>query len=425
TNSIPDKHLVWRIVQDHVAPNLLFIGTEFGLFFSVNGGSSWTELNGNVPTISFRDLAIQKRENDLVAASFGRGFFVLDDYSALREVTTSDLNEDGKLFPVRDAWWYIERPKLSFDKGKGSQGDSHYVAPNPDFGALLTYYLKEVPKLKKEQRQETEKKNSGNINFPGWDALEQEKFEDKPQVMITIKNQNGEVIRNIMTEAKAGLQRINWDLRYPNISPLDLNSSNSEDNRQRGFLAAPGTYSATLHLAHNGNITQLDEPVSFNVKPLYEGSLPGSSIEDAEAFWRSYEIASKASSAVDRTFKKLEKKAKVLQTAITASRVNPQVAITRLDDITKRLNTFKSSYYGNQARAEVGEKNQSTVADKLFTLYLSLDRSTYGPTETNKRQIQIINTMLDKHMQELNGISNEVDQLENELNRSGAPYIDD
>ena len=80
---IPDRTLVWRVVQDHVKPNLLFAATEFGIYFTGNGGEKWIKLKGGAPTISFRDLAIQRRENDLVGASFGRGFFVLDDYSPL------------------------------------------------------------------------------------------------------------------------------------------------------------------------------------------------------------------------------------------------------------------------------------------------------------------------------------------------------
>ena len=76
---LPARHLVWRVVQDHVKPNLLFAGTEFGLFFTQDGGARWVKLGGDVPTIAFRDLAIQRRECGLVGGSFGRGIFVLDD----------------------------------------------------------------------------------------------------------------------------------------------------------------------------------------------------------------------------------------------------------------------------------------------------------------------------------------------------------
>ncbi|MEZ5197641.1 MAG: hypothetical protein R2764_15005 [Bacteroidales bacterium] len=133
---IPEKTLVWRIVQDHINKNLFFAATEFGIYFTINTGQNWIKLIGNVPTISFRDLAIQRRENDLVGASFGRSFFVLDDYSALRSVSQEQLEQEASLFSTRKAWWYIERPVIGFDKN-GSQGANHYIAPNPPFGACI------------------------------------------------------------------------------------------------------------------------------------------------------------------------------------------------------------------------------------------------------------------------------------------------
>ncbi|WP_299217480.1 glycosyl hydrolase [uncultured Aquimarina sp.] len=427
TKTIPDNHLVWRLVQDHVTPNLLFIGTEFGLFFSVDGGKQWTALKGNVPTISFRDLAIQKRENDLVAASFGRGFYILDDYSALRSITQTDLNAEAKLFPVRDAWWYIQRSQLSFGANKGSQGDSHFVAPNPDFGALLTYYLKEAPVLQKEQRKTKEKNiKNQNIPFPGWKVLEDEKLEQKPQLVFVIKNQAGEVIRNIFKEAKSGINRIAWDLRYPNYNPIGLNDlKSSNEDESRGLLAAPGTYSVTLYLSHNGTIKKLDGPVNFDVKPLYKNTLPGATPEVTSAFWRGYEAASITASAIDKSIAKAEKKIKALHKALMHSTANPETGLKQLESIRDQINTLKSDYYGNQAKAEIGEKNPPSVNDKMFTIYLSLERSTYGPTETNKAQMQIINTMLTKAENNLKTIQNSMGKLEAMLKASGAPYIDD
>ena len=145
---LPDRHLIWRIVQDHVNPDLLFTATEFGLFFTVDGGKKWVKLTGDAPTISFRDVTIQRREDDLVAASFERGFFIVDDISPLRELTEDSLEEEAMLFPGRDALWYIEQHPLAFSEG-GSQGHSFFRAPNPDFGANFTYYLAEdSPTLK-------------------------------------------------------------------------------------------------------------------------------------------------------------------------------------------------------------------------------------------------------------------------------------
>jgi photosystem II stability/assembly factor-like uncharacterized protein len=426
SKTIPDKHLVWRLVQDHISPNLLFIGTEFGLFFSVNAGQKWMALKGNVPTISFRDLAIQKRENDLVAASFGRGFYVLDDYSALREVTQSDLNSEAKLFPVRDAWWYIERSHLSFDSKKGSQGDSHFVAPNPDFGALLTYYLKEVPVLQKEQRKSKEKDlGDKNIPFPGWDALEEEKFEQKPQLIFVIKNQAGEVVRMIFEGAKAGVNRTSWDLRYPGYSPIELEELkdlNSEEE-PKGLLAAPGSYSVTMYLSHNGTVKNLDEPVEFQVKPLYKNTLEGASPEIASAFWRDYEATSRTASQIDKTIQKYDKKAKAFYKALKNSTIAPDKGLNQLDAIRDQINSLKSDYYGNQAKLEIGEKNLPSVNERMFRIYLSLERSTYGPTETNKKQMQIIKSMLLKADNELKSIQDSINKLEQALRASGAPII--
>jgi photosystem II stability/assembly factor-like uncharacterized protein len=426
--NLPDKHLVWRLVQDHISPNLLFIGTEFGLFFSVNGGQEWTALKGNIPTISFRDLAIQKRENDLVAASFGRGFYILDDYAALRQVSKSDLNSVAKLFPVRDAWWYIERSHLSFEKDKGSQGDSHFVASNPDFGAIITYYIKEVPSTQKKKRQTKEESiKNDDIPFPGWKALEAEKLEEDPQLLFVIKNNSGEVVRNISIEAQSGINRTAWDLRYPNNYPIALNETNDSgtEDQLKGLLAPPGRYSVTMYLSHNGTVSQLDQPVEFNVKPLYNGTLEGASPETASAFWRSYEATARSASEIDKSILKADKKITAIYKALMSSTVDPEIGLKKLQTVREQLNSLKSDYYGNAAKLEIGEKNLPTVKDKIFAVYLSLERSTYGPTETNKKQIEIIKAMLSKAETELSVIQKSLDSLKQLLKASGSPHIDD
>ena len=165
---LPARHLVWRLVQDHVKRGLLFAGTEFGVFFTVDGGSRWVKLGGDVPTIAFRDLAIQRRENDLVCGSFGRGIFVLDDYSALRELSEQALSKPAALFPVRKGWWYVERDPFG-ETGKASQGAAFFTAPNPPFGAVFTYHLAEGLKSREKKRQEQEKplvKEGKDTPFP-------------------------------------------------------------------------------------------------------------------------------------------------------------------------------------------------------------------------------------------------------------------
>ena len=171
-SDLPDRHIVWRIIQDHEVADLLFVGTEFGVFFSRDAGDHWIKLSGT-PTIPFRDLEIQRRENDLVGASFGRGFYVLDDYSPLRQIDAEFLlKEEFAFFPVRTALLYIEDRPLGGPKG--SQGDAYFTAENPPYGAVFTYYLRDSLESRKAQRQAKERtvKESGGDNvYPGWDEL--------------------------------------------------------------------------------------------------------------------------------------------------------------------------------------------------------------------------------------------------------------
>jgi len=223
--NLPDRTIVWRLVQDHVREGLMFAGTEFGVYFTIDAGGSWIKLEGGVPTISIRDLAIQRRENDLVAASFGRGFYVLDDLSVLREVSDEQLAKPAALFSTRKAWWYFPRPHLGFDGGKGDQGASHFIAPNPPFGAVFTYHLREDLSTEKKSRQEREKtaiENKDAVEFPGWQAIEDERREPEPKVWLIVKNADGEIVRRVEGPIEKGFHRVAWDLRYPRPDALEL-----------------------------------------------------------------------------------------------------------------------------------------------------------------------------------------------------------
>ncbi|MCW5519442.1 glycosyl hydrolase [Aureitalea sp. L0-47] len=421
--SIPNRTLVWRLVQDHVKPGLLFIATEFGLYFSVDAGRKWTQLEGGVPTISFRDIAIQRRENDLIGASFGRGFYVLDDYSALRDISEATLNQEAKLFSVRDAWWYVERPHLSFGPGKGSQGDSHFVAPNPDFGATFTYYLKEAPKTMEAQRKDSEKnKNKAAVPFPGWDKLADEVNEVDPMLVFAISDASGNVVRKLHTKPKKGVNRISWDLRYPD---LDLVRFDAKMNTSRsGFMAPPGNYSVELFISENGTTRKLDGPVSFTVKSLRENSLPGSSMNEVSSFWRSYESTSKAVSKINADMGKAMKRAKAMQVALARSTAKPGTLDNELNAVIKSLQDLSASYYGNPAKGEIGEKGRPTVGERMFAIYRGIERATYGPTPQHKEQLQIVKKEVNSAEAKLRTAQQQLDNLYSKLQAAGAPYVE-
>ena len=252
SSNLPEKSHSWRIVQDHIKKNLLFLGTEFGIYFSVNAGETWTQLSGNVPTIPFRDLAIHKRENDLVGATFGRGFYVFDDMSVFRSLSDNQMKSKATLFPVRKALWYIPRSFLG-GSGKASQGDAYYIAPNPPFGAVFTYHLSEGFMTKAEKRREKEKKNSKSVGFPGWDAVEAEHREMKPKIIFEVRDSDGDVVRRIDGPASKGFHRVAWDLRYPNPYALPLDREKATGS---GYLAMPGKYSVTMFAIVDGKTSK-------------------------------------------------------------------------------------------------------------------------------------------------------------------------
>lgn len=427
--NIPDRTLVWRVVQDHEKANLLFTATEFGIYFTIDGGTHWVKLKGGVPTISFRDLAIQRRENDLVGASFGRGFFVLDDYSVLREVTEQQLQQEAALFSTRKAWWYIPRPQLSFDDEKGSQGAAHYVAPNPDFGAVFTYYVKDDLKSKAASRKEREKtlnRQKRDVPFPGWSTLDAESREIGPKIWLTVRDGNGNVIRRIEGPVKKGFHRVAWDLRYPAPDAIRLERPKPTDDQEpKGLLATPGTYTVTLAKQVDGAITELAGPVTFEVTPLREGALKGASHAEVSSFYRSFEEVTGKISSLESRWDKAKKRAEAMQRSLLQANAAPGELDDRLHGLLASLHALDIDLHGNAAKLQAGEKTKPTPGQRVFALYRGLSNSTYGPTATHKTTMQIVKDQLGAIDKKLLSTENAMDQLITALMNAGAPWVED
>ncbi|HET9528839.1 MAG TPA: glycosyl hydrolase, partial [Blastocatellia bacterium] len=273
--NLPANGPVLAIAEDHVNPNLLFVGTEFGLFFSVNGGQKWVQLKGGMPTIAVRDLAIQKRENDLVAATFGRGIYILDNYTPLRSVTPELLARDSHLFEVKDALMYIQSQPLG-GRGKAFQGESFYTAENPPFGAVFSYYLKESHKTRKQRRQEAEREAERKGATPPYPTLADLRAEDEEEpagIVLTVTDSSGRVVRRLNGPASAGFHRVSWDLRQPAPNLPPPRQAGEEENPfaepPSGPLVMPGRYTVTLARRVEGEMAPLSRPQQFSV--LVEG----------------------------------------------------------------------------------------------------------------------------------------------------------
>jgi photosystem II stability/assembly factor-like uncharacterized protein len=391
---LPDRHLVWRLVQDDVRPELWFAATELGLFFTVDGGSHWVELTGGVPTIAFRDLAIQRREHDLVGASFGRGFFVLDDYTPLREVNAEVLARGAHLFGIRDALWYIERNTLGED-GQASQGAAYYVAENPPFGAVFTYYLADGLETRQERRRDAEKKLEAewkDTPAVSFDALEAERREPEPEVLLTVRDATGTVVRTLTGPTGAGFHRVAWDLRDPSSRAVEWDEGEVEPWQRRfrgGFMAPPGHYSVTLSTRVDGRVEEIAGPVAFRVVRVLEGSLPGTSPEATSAVMRRVAALQRrvtaATEALDMAFKRV----KLLGDALERSTVSPGTLDSELEVLRQRLFAIDEALRGNRSAAAFGEPQAPTVSGRLRLAGITNGQTDYGPTSTHLRALEL------------------------------------
>ena len=416
SSNIPKRTLIWRMVQDPVKKNLLFAATEFGIYTSLNGGKSWQKLDG-APTISFRDLTIQKRENDLVAASFGRGFFILDDYSALREFTEENLNQKGKLFAPRKAKWFVPRSKI------GNTGADYYFAQNPEYGAVFTYHLADDYKTAEDIRRDKEielNKRNANIPFPGWDALDAERDEEAASVVLTIQDDKGNIINKISKRARDGSHRIAWDFSHFNPYPV---SSESPRYNRGGALAKPGTYQASLSLVQNGDVTQLDGPVSFDVKAIYDGVLKGISYEEYNSYLNDVSELYNGISAVEDVLSESIKMQKAMVNALKKAKILPGSIEPKIAELKADLIRIKKSISGSPSKSEVGEKNPSGLDNYLYNATPGL-RNSYGPTPLHMKSLEIAKKLLSDLRKEVTSINNiQIPKIEKALKDAGAPYI--
>lgn len=429
TGDLPDRHLVWRIGEDHIDPDLLFAATEFGIYFTSDSGSHWVRLSGGVPTIAFRDLVIQRRESDLVGASFGRGFFVLDDYSPLRHLNADVWASPGALFPVRDALLYVESVDLGVP-GKGYQGASYYTAPNPPFGALITFYLGDVPETAHEERRQSEeelRKANRDVPFPGYDALQAESLEEKPEAVITIRDERDQIVRRISAPAKKGIQRVNWDLRYPSPSPITLETDADQPpwaESDEGPLVTPGSYSAELGLLVKGSYRRIGELQSFRVNQVGEPTLSRDDPSRILAFQQSLSEAQKKATAADSQLTELSRQMDFMEKAILQTPAADTAWMSRLQGLRGEALEIRRLLSGDPIRGRLNEATVPSILERLGQIISGYwFSSTHGPTQTHRESFTIAQRQLNDVTNRLHRLAGNCTQLQNDLVKAGAPYI--
>lgn len=414
TANLPERGTVFKIEQDHKNKDLLFAGTEFGFYFTIDGGKNWTKLSNGLPTTMVRDIAIQQDEDDIVLATFGRGFYVLDDYSPLREITNEVIDSEGHLFAVSDAYMFIQSIE------NYGQGNNKYAAKNPPVSAVFTYYLKEKPKTLKEIRKAEEKKledEGKNINYPTFEELTAEDNEEKPYLLFIVKDEAGNIVRRIEKSPQSGINRIHWDMYGTSLYPSD------DEKNRKGFPVVPGKYSVSMHLFVRGEFSQIGTEQTFEVKHLQENTVKRGDQKEIQQFYTDLNELLQVVYATNYANNNFMQRLKSMKGAANALQTNNFEILAKISDLQKRCENVKMAFNGNKSISKRNGNQPSSILGRIGTMNYSMYRHTGQPTETMKTEYQIIKTEYEEQLKILQQIETEIEALETELIKLNAPYI--
>ena len=239
TGDLPADRVLRTVREDLRNPSVIFLGAEIGLYYTMDGGTHWTELRGGMPTLPFNDLVIHPRENDLVLGTHGRGVWILDQINALQELSEEVVGESAHLFTVEPAV-QIRRAGRS-----AHTGDVHYRGENPPLGAILDYWL-------------GDEAEAGTVE-------------------IVIEDGDGGSVATVRGGTRGGMNRAVWDMRHQ--------VGDGEDGGRRGPLVVPGIYTARLSAAGTESAQQfaVREDPRLNVTPGTRAAWTAALLELADA----------------------------------------------------------------------------------------------------------------------------------------------
>ena len=420
TNGIPEGTLVWRLVQDHINPKLLFLGTEYGVYVSLNQGDKWHKLSKGMPTISVRDLAIQKRENDLVAATFGRSFYVLDDYSPLREINEDKLAEGARLFPIKKALQYVE-----IRGGTSSQGASFFTAKNPSYGAQFTYYVDEDIQTLKAKRKKSEKqlnKDKKDIPFPGWEMLDAENNEKKPQALLRVTDTSDKVVAEIEASYAKGIHRVNWDLRERMATALDMDAERDKGTGLRADVS-PGAYHVQLFKKHKGELTQLTAKQAFEVIRLRQNVLTNPDAATHDAYKLKLNALYERSKRMNHSFKQTKKRIAALSKTLNLLQTASETLHKTVYELQQQQHELERKIGGSKARKEVGEKDTPTLSFRISVASRGFYSNTYGPTKMHMESYAMAEKLLEELTVQVDALEHAAVAATKASEAAGAPAI--
>ncbi len=422
---LPEASILWAVDEDHVLPELLFVGAEHGLWATLDGGERWIELSAGVPTISFRDIEIHRERSDLVAATFGRGMYVLDDYSPLRELAKGGVPDEGSLFPVRDTWAYVPTVPMQAP-GKPTLGSTDYAGENPPQGALLRYLVTSDTPTAAERRREGESDGDGDVSFPGWETLREEALESAPEVLVTIRDAEGDPVRRLAGPATRGLHTLSWDLRRQAADPVELSPPSFRPpwaGERQGPLVAPGSYSATLELLTADGSVPLGGPQAFEVHALAGRSLP-SDFAAAAAFQERTAALLRDVVSEARELGRHEEAVAAWRATLEETPAATAEMFGRLETIRRELAALRLDLLGDSLLGEYREPSAPSIARRVRQVEGGHWETRERPTATQRSSLAIAEAAFAALLERRAALVREViEPFRKDLEAAGAPWI--
>jgi photosystem II stability/assembly factor-like uncharacterized protein len=384
SGNLPPRAYVQVVREDPKNSNLLYAGTELGLFASYTGGREWVALNlKNLPNVSVHDILVHPRENDLILATHGRSVWIFDDATPLQQMNSQILNSNAYLFPIRSALRFASRFT------RYGIGDKVFTGPNPAYGALITYYLKD-------------------------------KVDDKTNFKVQVFDQSGKLVQDLDKPTKEkGVNRVAWNLRFggAEVRRPPTEEETAFTGPPRGPQVLPGSYVVKLTV---GDKT-FEERVEVRLDPSI--NVPTADIQSQlELAVKLRDMQSAVNNAL-RYLDSIEEQLKHSQTTMKSLNKEPDKDMMKaLEDYVKQVDALEDRL---AKRTEgLGLPGKARIADKIGELFFAVDATNAAPTTYQRRYFEELQPEFRDRMTEANKfIADTVAQWNEKLRAWNAPTL--
>ena len=357
----------------------------------------------------------------------------MDDYSALQELSKEVAEKEAHLFSTRHSYQYQPYSRIAASNTiswlgpKGFQGEDYFLGENPEFGAAFTYFLKDEYKTKKAIREADEakrRKEGETVYYPTYEQLKAEEEEETPFLIFTVRDANGEAVRELKTSPKKGINRIYWDLKYPQITGLNQSDANEAKDFDSGLMVLPGTYSVELSKSIDGEVTKLTEAQNFEVRPLGNVTLPAENPSAMLAFHKQLNKLSKATNSARNAVGEVNERLQYYKGALKAlGNDAPSGLAANIDGLENKLNQINLLMSGDRIAGRLEMQQAPSLNSRINNAIGAGTSSSSDPTGTSKRVAEIAKKQLQPVIDMMKEIINtDIPAIDRQLNQTNAPW---